>query len=139
MGYGFTIYEVLPHIGYGLHLEFSVMTVSDAYLLLSDNIDFSKPYYEILIGGRADTYSSIRRTMNGADIAGAATNDLLSPTEYRGFWIRYLGGSIEVGQAGNSNAFLLANVGVSNLTSVGFASANGLSARWIVDLPSGSK
>ena len=58
--------------------------------------------YEIVIGGWGNTQSVIRRSKQGNTKIEASTPSILSPTEFRGFWITYNNGVIKVGKEGQA-------------------------------------
>jgi hypothetical protein len=64
------------------------------------------PCSQILIGGWKNTKSVIRRTGCEPDKAVVDTPYILSDAEYRGFWIRWKGGLVEVGKEGVESPFL---------------------------------
>ncbi|GLG97810.1 uncharacterized protein GBIM_04492 [Gryllus bimaculatus] len=60
----------------------------------------------VFIGGWGNTKSVIRRDRTKPDKAEAETPDILSGDEFRGFWLRWNGGLIEVGKEGEAAPFL---------------------------------
>ena len=52
--------------------------------------------YEIIIGGFGNTKTWIRNTTYGENLAFGDTPDILSPDEYRPFWIKWENGLVEV-------------------------------------------
>jgi len=74
-------------------LSFKVKTPSHSLVSLAptnEGGDLSNPrmdLYEIEIGGWGDNLSQIRRGMQGDILADAQTPEIVSPDEYRGFWI----------------------------------------------------
>lgn len=136
-GYQYNTYELIPTITHGVHLDFSVLAASDAYLLLTTDGNTSLPYYEITIGSGNNQMSSIRSVMAGTDIVRVNTPNILDPTQYKSFWLRFYGGVIDVGRTGESTAFLSHAVGGDGLNTVGFSSWIGTTANWIVYTGSG--
>jgi hypothetical protein len=55
---------------------------------------------QVFIGGWGNSKTVIRRNREKPDKAVAETPDILSDAEYRGFWIRWAGGSVAVGKEG---------------------------------------
>ena len=52
--------------------------------------------YEVVIGGSDNTKTWIRNSTYGVNEVIADTPDILSPNEYRSFWIKWANGLIEV-------------------------------------------
>ena len=59
-----------------------------------------------MIGGWKNTKSVIRRNRVQIDMAKADTPKILSDAAYRGFWIRWDCGLVEVGKEGELSPFL---------------------------------
>ncbi|XP_077978612.1 uncharacterized protein LOC144434040 isoform X2 [Glandiceps talaboti] len=81
-------------------VDFKVKATNDAHIALSAGPQDMPNLYEIVIGGWANTQSVIRRRKQGDHKAVASTHDILSPNEFRGFWITYNNGVIKVGKQG---------------------------------------
>jgi len=64
------------------------------------------PCSQIIIGGSENTKSVIRRNDVKPDKAAVYTPYILSNEEYRGFWIRYKRGLVEVGKEMEATPFL---------------------------------
>ena len=62
--------------------------------------------FQIFIGGWGNTKTAIRRDRAKPDKAVVDTPDILSDAEYRGFWVRWEGGLLEVGKEGSATAFV---------------------------------
>ena len=58
-----------------------------------------------MLGGWGNTKSIVRRNRS-VIVAEAITPKFLSGTEYRGFWIRWGSGLVELGKEGEQNPFL---------------------------------
>jgi hypothetical protein len=63
-------------------------------------------YSQIMIGGWKNTKTAIRRNRVKPDKAFVDTPYILSDAEYRGFWIRWKGGLLEVGKEGEGTPFV---------------------------------
>jgi hypothetical protein len=63
-------------------------------------------FFQIFIGGWGNTKTAIRRNRAKPDKAVVDTPDILSDAEYRGFWVRWEGGLLEVGKEGVATAFV---------------------------------
>ncbi|XP_044734499.1 uncharacterized protein LOC123296873 isoform X1 [Chrysoperla carnea] len=87
-------------------LTFKIRAPHDAHVALTSGPAESDPMYEIFIGGWNNTKSVIRKNRTKPDVAEAETPDVLNGEEFRGFWIRWSGGTIEAGHEGDSSPFL---------------------------------
>ncbi|PSN44181.1 hypothetical protein C0J52_20710, partial [Blattella germanica] len=87
-------------------LHFKVRAAHDAHVALTPGPAEGEPMYEIFIGGWDNGKCAIRRDRQKPDKAIADTPDVLSDAEYRGFWIRWAGGSVAVGREGEVAPFL---------------------------------
>ena len=63
-------------------------------------------FSQIVIGGWRNTKSAIKRNNTLPYKAEALTPYILNDAEYNGFWIRWKGGLVEVGQEGETSPFL---------------------------------
>nr|CAD7409601.1 unnamed protein product [Timema poppensis] len=86
-------------------LHFKVRTANDAHVALTTGPGESDPMYEIFIGGWGNAKTAIRRNRQKPDKALVDTPNILDAGEYRGFWIRWSGGSIAIGREGESAPF----------------------------------
>lgn len=93
------------------------------------------PCSQIIIGGAENTKSVIRRKNVQPDKAVVYTPHILSNEDYRGFWIRYKGGLVEVGKEMEVTPFLkwkdpeeLSVVGL-----YGIRTGSGATASWITE------
>jgi len=79
---------------------FTIQASNDAHIAFAPNIAAgeSVPLYEIVIGGWANTQSVIRRSSQGANLATAATPNILSKDESRPFWASVVDGQVRVGR-----------------------------------------
>ncbi|XP_035694564.1 uncharacterized protein LOC118428574 [Branchiostoma floridae] len=86
---------------------FEVRAKSGVYIALATTDSADSRMYEVLIGGESDTMTAIRRGRQGDWAARADTTDILSPEEYRGFWISWMqNGTIAVGKEGETAPLL---------------------------------
>lgn len=69
-------------------MQFRVRAPHDAHLILSGEPNETQPVIEVFIGGWGNSKSVIRYNKEKPEVAEIATPDILSPNEYRGFWIR---------------------------------------------------
>ncbi|XP_035672993.1 semaphorin-5B-like [Branchiostoma floridae] len=86
---------------------FLVQAGSDVHIgLASSNGDLDATY-EFVIGGWGNLRSAIRRVPQGANMISHTTVDILSPTEYRAFWLIWSpDGRIAVQRFGDDLPFL---------------------------------
>jgi len=61
---------------------------------------------QVFIGGWSNSKSVIRRNRTKPDVAEKDTPDILSANEFRGFWISWDNGNINVGKEGHDEEFL---------------------------------
>ncbi|XP_078610906.1 uncharacterized protein LOC144881610 [Branchiostoma floridae x Branchiostoma japonicum] len=86
---------------------FEVRAKSGVYIALATTDSADSRMYEVLIGGESDTMTAIRRGRQGDWAARVDMTDILSPEEYRGFWISWMqNGTIAVGKEGETAPLL---------------------------------
>ncbi|CAH1266418.1 CPAMD8 [Branchiostoma lanceolatum] len=91
----------------GNSFTFQVQANNDVHVALSPQAQHQSAMYEIVIGGWANTQSVIRRTPQGKHHATTSTRRVVSPTEYRAFWITWSSdGTIGVGRGGEAQPFM---------------------------------
>ncbi|XP_063533409.1 uncharacterized protein LOC134743727 isoform X1 [Cydia strobilella] len=92
----------------GNMLRFNVRAANDAHVALSSHPWESGPMYEIVIGGWANSKSAIRRRYcKQQEKIGLTTPQFLSKDEYRGFWMKWDTGIVQVGKTEEASPFLL--------------------------------
>lgn len=69
-------------------VQFRVRAPNDAHLILSGEPNETHPVIEVFIGGWQNSKSVIRLNQNKPEVAETDTPNILSPNEFRGFWIR---------------------------------------------------
>eukprot|EP00058_Branchiostoma_floridae_P026175 XP_002611665.1 hypothetical protein BRAFLDRAFT_117103 [Branchiostoma floridae] len=78
---------------------FDVQANNDVHVGLSSQSQDLDDMYEIVIGGWSNTQSVIRRSKQGNNLVTVSTSGIISPTEYRKFWITWSSdGTIAVGK-----------------------------------------
>jgi Farnesoic acid 0-methyl transferase len=79
---------------------FKVRATSDARIaLLSVPSNFRAPSYEITVGARQNTVTTLRcRSPSGDIVFNVDSPDILSARELRTFWIRWMNGTFEFGK-----------------------------------------
>lgn len=115
-------------------LNFKVRTPNDAHIILAGNPNESYPVIEVFLGGWGNTKSIIRYNKTKPEVAECDTPHILSPGEYRGFWIRVTQGIITVGRENEAAAFLSwqdPNPFLINF--FGVCTGWGASGSWIID------
>ncbi|XP_077981785.1 C3 and PZP-like alpha-2-macroglobulin domain-containing protein 8 [Glandiceps talaboti] len=90
----------------GFSVNFKVKAKNDAHIGLSAGPQDKPAMYEIVIGGWRNTKSVIRRAKHSELRVEASTPGILSPNEFREFWISYNNGVIRVGKEGDQEAFM---------------------------------
>ncbi|XP_077993135.1 C-type mannose receptor 2-like [Glandiceps talaboti] len=81
-------------------VTFEVKASNDVHIALSPNDYDSNPMYEVVIGGWSNTHSAIRRCGLCAEEVYVVTDNIVSATEFRAFWITFVNGKISVGKDG---------------------------------------
>lgn len=134
-------YQIFP-FRHGI-FQFNVKAANDVNLTLSNyqTRDF-KPCVEVIIGRWGNTNTAIVYNHNEPVMVDVPTENILSPTELRGFWIRYDNGIVSVGRVGDrvSDAILSWNAklhdpDLNSFRYVGVCTAYGATGEWTVDLP----
>jgi hypothetical protein len=84
-------------------------------LICAERLCFEQPFsvgksgahcFQIFIGGWGNTKTAIRRDRTKPDKAVVDTSDILSDAEYRGFWVSWKDGLLEVGKDGSATPFV---------------------------------
>ncbi|KAI8519677.1 hypothetical protein Bbelb_029340 [Branchiostoma belcheri] len=116
----------------GTRFTFQVSANNDAFIGLSpENHDVTN-MYEIVIGGWSNTKSAIRRRKQGESRALVSTPGIISPTEYRTFWINLApDGTISVGKGGVSQPFMSwRDPNPIRVSYAGYSTGWGATGRW---------
>jgi hypothetical protein len=91
-------------------------------------------YFQIFIGGWGNAKTAIRRNREKPEKAVVDTPDILSDAEYRGFWISWQGGLLEIGKEGQGTAFLSwSDPEPFGIGYYGICTGWGASGSWIVE------
>ncbi|CAH1247273.1 MATN2 [Branchiostoma lanceolatum] len=91
----------------GSSFTFEVKADNGAFVALSSQQGGMSAMYEILIGGWNNTQSVIRTCMGCRNRVEVSTIGILSPIEYRTFWITWSpDGAMAVGKGGETQAFM---------------------------------
>ncbi|XP_077996703.1 C3 and PZP-like alpha-2-macroglobulin domain-containing protein 8 [Glandiceps talaboti] len=83
-------------------VDFKAKAKNDVRIALSAGPQDKPALYEIGIGGSMNSKSFIRRSKGGQNCVFANTPSILSPNEFRGFWITYNNSVIKVGKEGHA-------------------------------------
>ncbi|KYB26739.1 hypothetical protein TcasGA2_TC033650 [Tribolium castaneum] len=128
-----------PQNGSLLDFHFSVMSPSDAHILLapSSNLQKGDPVYEIVIGAGGNTFCDIRRMQKSGVKATVRVKGLLTALDPQSFWIHISeDGVIEVGKEGEELAFLSwIDPDPLPLKVFSFSTWPGIEAKWFFDCP----
>ncbi|KAJ3648987.1 hypothetical protein Zmor_020751 [Zophobas morio] len=128
-----------PQNGSLLDFHFSVMSPSDAHILLapSSSIQKGDPVYEIVIGAGGNTFCDIRRMQKSGVKATVRIKGLLSALDLQSFWIHISkDGIVEVGKEGEELAFLTwTDPDPLPLKVFSFSTWPGIEAKWYFDCP----
>ena len=78
---------------------FKVEACAEAHVALSKYVGITSiSAYEVVIGGYNNKLSAVRSSVSGADEKTAITDDILSCSEPRWFWISWTGGELHFGK-----------------------------------------
>ncbi|RZC37961.1 slit -like 1 protein, partial [Asbolus verrucosus] len=139
-----------PQNGSLLDFHFSVMSASDAHILLapSDKVQKADPVYEIVIGAGGNTFCDIRRMQKSGVKATIRIKGLLSALDLQSFWIHiskgnssrgcsaFVDGVIDVGKEGEELGFLTwIDPDPLPLKVFSFSTWPGVEAKWYFDCP----
>lgn len=131
--------DALQYQYYPFHngiVQFRVRAPNDAHLILSGEPNETHPVVEVFIGGWQNQKSVIRVNQNKPDVVESDTPNILSPNEFRGFWIRVTDGVVTVGREGEVAAFLSwHNPQPFMINYFGVCTGWGAAGSWIIDDP----
>ncbi|XP_077993134.1 macrophage mannose receptor 1-like [Glandiceps talaboti] len=113
-------------------VTFEVKASSDVHISLSANNYDTDPMYEIVIGGWGNTQSVIRRCIQCANEVVASTIDIVSPTEFRAFWITFVNGKISVGKDGETAFMEWTDPDPLSINYVGYTTGFGSNGEFIL-------
>ncbi|XP_065211148.1 uncharacterized protein LOC135839170 [Planococcus citri] len=118
-----------------VELKFKVKADRDVNLMFSTGmfVEDEQEAYEIVLGGTYNTKSIIRKLKaSDADSTSIIKEDVLSPIEWREFWVKIKPDTVEVGRK-NKNAFMelknATNIPIYYYSIAGWRNANIL---WIL-------
>lgn len=115
-------------------VQFRVRAPNDAHLILAGNPNETLPVIEIFIGGWGNTKSIIRYNKSKPEVCEVNTPNILSPTEFRGFWVRVTQGVVTVGREGEQAAFLSwQDTNPFLVNYIGVCTGWGANGSWIID------
>lgn len=115
---------------------FRVKAANDAHIALTTSEGESDPMLEVFIGGWKNTKSVIRKNRTKPDVVEQDTPDILTDGEFRGFWIRWDGNTINVGKEGEAAPFMsYENPEQFPINFVGLCTGWGASGSWILESP----
>jgi hypothetical protein len=118
------------------HQQFRVRAPNDAHIALTSSASESDPMYEVFIGGWGNQKSVIRKNRSKPDVVEVNTPNVLSDGEFRGFWIRWSNGQINVGREGESDAFMSwTDSEYVPINFIGVCTGWGASGSWILEQP----
>lgn len=119
------------------YVNFEVRTPNDAHIALTTGPAQGVPMLEVFLGGWGNTKSIIRKNKQKPDVAEASTPSIVSPGQFRAFWIRWFNGVVTVGREGDANPFLsYQDPEPFAINFVGFATGWGAVGTWkVLDAP----
>ncbi|CAK1547717.1 unnamed protein product [Leptosia nina] len=119
-------------------MHLAILAASNGHILLSSvPSPSSDPVYEIVIGGGANKFTELRRNLRRNAKASAKTLGVLSPVEFRAFYIRISeDGLIEFGKEGDPLPILTyMDLDPIPVKYFSFAAWNGVEAKFLYDCP----
>ncbi|XP_077300115.1 uncharacterized protein LOC143920947 isoform X1 [Arctopsyche grandis] len=115
-------------------INFKVRAANDAHVALTTGPGESDPMVEIFIGGWSNKKSVIRYNRQKPDQVEVETPDILNADEFRGFWVRWNGGSVSAGREGEGDAFISwDNPNAFPIEHVGVSTGWGATGTWIIE------
>ena len=125
--YGYNFFWLAGYTSH--HVVFRLKAGSDCHIAISQTAGDTSAAYEIVIGGWYNAISAIREAVMQDVKAQADTPGILSPNEWRTFWIRWTGGHVEVGKGhdvGNNRFMDWQQTGnIFNITAIGVSTGFG--------------
>ncbi|XP_078695993.1 interleukin-1 receptor accessory protein-like 1 [Branchiostoma floridae x Branchiostoma belcheri] len=108
----------------GTHFSFEVRASRDVRIALSNQRASTPDMFEIVIGAEWNARSLVRK--QGYLLMMVATQDVLSPKEWRRFWVTFMDGTLEVGRQGELEPFLRwRDPDLAKVKYVGYSSGSG--------------
>ncbi|XP_070537336.1 C-type mannose receptor 2-like [Ptychodera flava] len=106
-------------------IMFEVRANSDVHIALSEFNYYVNDQYEIVIGGWHNTKSVIRRCLDCGHEEEVSTPQILSGSEFRGFWITFVDGTITVGKEGGEAFMTWTDPNPMTINYVGYSTGYG--------------
>ncbi|CAG4968585.1 unnamed protein product [Parnassius apollo] len=126
-----------PNVAFEMHL--AILAASNGHILLSTvpQPTASDPVYEIVIGGGGNKFTELRRNLRRNARASSKTIGILSPIEFRAFYIKISDdGLIEFGKEDEALPLLsYYDVNPLPIKYFSFAAWNGVEAKFLYDCP----
>ncbi|XP_072024674.1 uncharacterized protein [Amphiura filiformis] len=123
---------VLPEIpAHKQTITFRVMAGGDAHIALSSENCDVKEMYEIVLGAGGNTYSGLRLSKLGHTEVTADTEDFLSATEFRDFYISFDDeGSLQIGRREEEPFLSYTHEDPYPIRFIGFSTGFGSTGMW---------
>ncbi|XP_034826248.1 neuronal acetylcholine receptor subunit beta-3 [Maniola hyperantus] len=126
-----------PSIVYEMHI--AILAASNGHILLSTvpKPDITDPVYEIVVGGGGNRFTELRANLKRNAKASAKTVQILSPIEFRAFYIKITeDGLIEFGKEGDVLPILsYQDMNPITVRYFSFAAWSGVEAKFLYDCP----
>ncbi|CAH2058205.1 unnamed protein product, partial [Iphiclides podalirius] len=127
-----------PDVAFEMHL--AILAASNGHILLSTvpQPTVSDPVYEIVIGGGNNMFTQLRRSKGNNAKASSKTLNVLSPIQFRAFYIKISeDGLVEVGREDEPLPLVsYYDVNPLPIKYFSFASWSGVEAKFLYDCPS---
>ncbi|XP_049825376.1 uncharacterized protein LOC126266174 [Aethina tumida] len=122
---------------HGTELYFKVHASNDAHIGLFSVPHMKNPWYEIVIGGWANSKSVIRKNKqdeHGFIVMSSNTRNILDPTRFIGFSVRFHNRTIDVTREDEEKPFITWSdtVNIANISYIGIHTGFGSTGNWII-------
>ena len=116
---------------------FSLKACEDAYVILTTVPGITEDNsYHIVMGAQSNSMTEIHKQSPQSETKSFSTQDILSCSEMRPFWIRWVSGSIELGtgdDVGSAILFAWRDMSAYEINSISLASKHTENAHWEFD------
>ncbi|XP_073960973.1 neuronal acetylcholine receptor subunit NtR [Choristoneura fumiferana] len=121
-----------------IEMHIAILAANNGHILLSTaaNPNTTMPVYEIVVGGGGNKFTELRRNLRRNAKDTARTTAILSPIEFRPFYIKiWKDGLVEFGKEGESPILRYFDVHPIPVEYFSFAAWTGVEAKFLYDCP----